>query len=326
MRRREFIAVLSGAATWPLAARPQQSAVPVIGYLSARTEQFDARLLQAFRLGLSEAGYVEGRNVAIEYRWANAKFDQLPVMARELVNRNVTVMVATGGTPAAYAARDATKAIPIVFETGGDPVALGYVSSLSRPGGNLTGITTLNGELMPKRLELMRDLIPNGTAVAALMNPRNPASEAELPRLQAAAAVLGLRLRVLSASSEGDIEDLFASLAGQRADPLVIAADVLFTNKSDRLGALALRHEVPAIFQSREFAAAGGLASYGGSLAGAYRQTGVYVGRVLKGAKPADLPVQQTTSVELIVNLKTARALGVTVPLPLLARADEVIE
>ena len=327
MRRRDFITLLGGAATgWPLAARAQQPAMPVIGYLSARTSEYDARLLPGFRQGLSSAGYVEGKSVTIEYRWADAKYDRLPGMARELVNRNVNVMVTTGGNLAAIAARDATKTIPIVFQTGGDPVALGQVASLNRPGGNLTGVTTLNSELGPKRLELMHDLIPSAMAVVALVNLKNPASAAESERIQAAARVLGLQLRVLSASSAREVEEIFTTMTGRSADPVVIGSDVLFTNLSEQLGTLALRHAVPSAFQSREFVAAGGLVSYGGSYEDAYRETGIYAGRILKGAKPADLPVQQTTNVELIVNLKIARALDISVPLPLLARADEVIE
>jgi putative ABC transport system substrate-binding protein len=325
MRRREFITFLGGAAAiWPLAARAQQPAMPVIGFLNTRAPGQDAHLLAAFRQGLKEAGYVEGQNVAVEYRFAEGRNDRLPAMAADLVRRQVAVIAANG--PAVVAAKAATAAIPIVFSVGLDPVATGLVASLNRPGGNLTGDTILFDEVGPKRLELMRELIPTAAIVAVLINPAYPTAEVQSRDLHAAARILGLELRVLHASGERDLDAAFATLVKMRAGALVIGNDSFFNSRSEQLAALMIRHAVPTIFQTREFAAAGGLASYGGSIKDSYRQVGVYTGRILKGEKPADLPVQQTTKVELIVNLKTAKALGITVPPTLLARADEVIE
>ena len=324
MKRREFITLVGGAAAWPLSARAQQPTMPVIGFLNTRAPGQDAHLLTAFRLGLKEAGYVEGQNVVVEYRFAEGRNDRLPALVADLVRRQVAVIAANG--PAVVAAKAATTAIPIVFSVGLDPVASGLVASLNRPGGNLTGATILFDEVGPKRLELMRELVPTATTVAVLMNPTYPTAETQSRDLQAAARTLGVEIRVLHASTERELDTAFATLVQLRAGALVIGNDSFFNSRSAQLAALMVRHAVPAIFQTREFAAAGGLASYGGSIKDSYRQVGVYTGRILKGEKPSDLPVQQTTKVELIVNLKTAKALGVTIPLSLLGRADEVIE
>ena len=326
MRRREFITALGGAAAWPLAARAQQPAMPVIGFLSSASPGRDAGRLDAFRQGLSEAGYAEGRNVAIEYRWAEEQNDRLPALAADLVRRQVAVIAVAWQVLGVLAAKAATRTSPVVVLTGADPVALGLVASLNRPGGNVTGVTTLSVELEPKRLELLYGLVPTATTIGALVNPTNPNAEVQTRELQPAARALGLKLELLQATSERDFDGVFARLAELKAGGLVIGTDGLFISRGEQLGALAARHSVPAIFQFRAFAAAGGLMSYGGSLTDMYRQSGVYTGRILKGEKPADLPVQQVTKVELILNLKTAKALGLTIPLPLLGRADEVIE
>jgi putative tryptophan/tyrosine transport system substrate-binding protein len=327
IRRREFVILLGGAAAaWPLAARAQQAAMPVVGFLNGGTAEGYAPIVAAFRQGLNEAGYVEGRNVAIEYRWARGQYGRLPSLAADLVQQKVTVIAATS-TPAALAAKAATSTVPIVFTTGGDPIKLGLVASLRRPGGNVTGSTQFSVEVGPKRLELARELFPGATTVALLVNPANPLAATVSKDLQAVADTLGVRLHVLHASTEADFEAAFATAAQLRTAALVIgSADTLFISHAAQLGALALRHSVPAIYTLREFAAAGGLMSYGASTTDSYRLGGVYTGRILNGEKPADLPVQQATKVELIINLKTARALGLTVPLPLLGRADEVIE
>ena len=327
MRRRDFIKIVAGlAATWPLAARAQQPTMPVIGFVNASFPQGAARQLSAFLKGLSEAGYVDGRNVAIEYRWAEGRSDRLPAMVADLVHRQVTVIAATT-TPAALAAKAATTTVPIVFEMASDPVQLGLVASLNRPGGNVTGVTQTNLEIAPKLLELLRELVPTASAIALLVNPANPTvAETNTKQLQAAARALGLELYVLNASTEHDFDGVFAKLIQLRAGGLVIGLDPYFTSWSEQFAALSLRHAVPTVFQEREFAVAGGLLSYGAAITEAYRLAGNYTGRILKGDKPADLPVQQLTKVELIINLKTAKALGINVPLPLSGRADELIE
>jgi len=326
MQRRKFIALLGGAAAWPFAARAQQTALPVIGFLSSASHDLYANRLRAFRQGLKEAGYVEGQNVAIEYRWAEGQNNRLPVLAAELVQRHVDVIAAAGGTPSAVAAKAATATIPVVFGVAVDPVKIGLVASLNRPGGNLTGITNLNVEVGPKRLELLRELIPTATNIAVLVNPTSPIAEPFARSMQAAARTLGQQVHVLQASAEQDFDRVFADLVRMRSGALVISPDVFFNTKIEQLAVLSLRHAVPAIFQYREFAAAGGLISYGSDETEYYRLIGIYAGRILKGEKPAELPVVQSTKVEMILNLKTAKALGITVPLPLLGRADEVIE
>ena len=326
MRRREFITMLSGAAAaWPLAARAQQPAMPVVGFLNGASPDGYAPSVAAFREGLKEAGYVDGQNAIIEYRWAEGHYDRLPALAADLVQQKVTVIAATS-TPAALAAKAATSTVPIVFTTGGDPIQLGLGASLNRPGGNLTGVTNWNVEVGPKRLELARELFPGATTFALLVNPANPLAATVSKDLQAIADTLGVRLHVLHASTEADFEAAFATAAQLRGGPLVIETlDPWFGSHAAHFGALALRHSVPAIFQYRAFAAAGGLMSYGSVITDTYRLAGVYAGRILKGEKPADLPVV-LTKVELILNLKTANTLGITVPLPLSGRADEVVE
>jgi putative tryptophan/tyrosine transport system substrate-binding protein len=330
MRRREFLGGLGGAAAaWPLAVRAQQLAMPIVGYLSgqARTAGGAARDLAAFQQGLREAGYVDGQNVVIDYRWAEGQYDRLPALADELIGRPVAVIVAVGTDFATRAAKAATSTIPIVFHTAGDPVQSGLVASLNRPGDNITGVTTLNVEVGPKRLELMQELLPAGaTTIALLLNPNNPNSESLLRETQAAARILRVQLRVLRATSERDIEMAVADWAQLRAGPLVIGSDGYFSTRSEQIGALMLRHAVPAISGWRNFVSAGGLMSYGNDSNDASRLVGVYTGRILKGEKPVDLPVQQSTKVELVLNLKAAKALGITIPLSLLGRADEVIE
>jgi len=330
MKRREFITLLgSAAAAWPLAALAQQPAMPVVGFLNAASPDLFAHVVRAFHLGLSEAGYVEGRNVAIEYRWAENQYDRLPELAAELVRRRVSVITTGSSTLAALAAKAATTTLPIVFLMGSDPVQFGSVVSLNRPGGNLTGITTLNLEMTPKRLQVLRELLPTTTIMAVLVNPTNaPATvETEVRQVQAAAHTLGLQMvHVLQASTERDLDSAFSTLIQRRAGGLVISADTFFSGKSVELAALASRHAVPTISPYRDFVTAGGLMSYGGSVAELYRLAGVYTGRILKGEQPADLPVQQVTKVQLAINLKTAKALGLTVPTSLIGRADEIIE
>jgi len=328
MRRREFIKLIAGsAAVWPLAAHAQKPALPVIGFLSVEWPDLFADRLRGFHAGLGEAGYVERQNVNIEYRWAEGRIDQLPTLAADLVRRQVNVIVAVGSTPAALAAKAATSTIPTVFYVGTDPVKIGLVASFNRPGGNITGVTTLNVQIAAKRLELMHELLPKATVIAALVNPANPiVAETSERDLLAATSTLGLQLHVLRASTEREIDDAFATLVRLRASALLIDADALFTSLFKQLAALATRYGVPAIQASREFVVAGGLISYGNIPAESYRQVGVYAGRLLKGEKPGDLPVQQATKVNLAINLKTAKALGLDVPNTLIGRADEVIE
>jgi putative ABC transport system substrate-binding protein len=326
MRRRAFIALFGGAAAWPLAARAQQAAMPAIGFLNSSSPDADGDRMRAYYRGLSESGYVEGRNVTIEYRWADGRNDRLPAMAADLVRRGVNVIV-TGGTRATLAAKAATTTIPVVFILSTNPVEAGLVASLNRPGGNLTGVTGLNVELAPKKLELLHELLPAASILALLVNPTNAiAAKNETRAVQSAAQNLGLQLHVLHASTEGDFDSIFANLVRLRVDALVIGSDLFFTSRSEQLAALTVRHAVPSIYQFREFAAAGGLMSYGGSSTDWGHQAGIHTGRILAGAKPADLPVQQATKVELFINLKTAKALGLNVPESILARADEVIE
>ena len=321
MRRREFITLLGVASMWPLAGRAQQTAMPVVAFL--RDTAPDVGLATAFRDGLNETGFVEGQNVAIEYQWGEG--DRLPAMASELVRRKVNV-IATGGLPASLAAKSATSAIPVVFATGDDPVLVGLVTSLNRPGGNVTGISFLLSVLVGKRIELIRELAPSATTVAFLVDPTFPTSESATRDAQAAAHALGLQLLVLNASSQGDFQAAFARIREHHASALIVNANTLFTSYINQLIALAAQHAVPTIYQLRQAVEAGGLASYGASFADAYRQAGIYAGRVLKGEKPSELPVLQPTKFELVINLKTANALGLTVPPALLARADEVIE
>jgi ABC-type uncharacterized transport system substrate-binding protein len=326
LRRRDFITLLGGAATWPLAAHAQQPGMPVIGFLNSGSPDADGDRMRAYRQGLTETGYVEGRNVTIEYRWADGQNDRLPSMAADLVRRGVNVIV-TGGTPATLAAKAATTTIPIVFILSTDPVEAGLIASLNRPGGNLTGVTGLNVELAPKKLELLHDLLPAVTIIALLVNPTNViAAKNQSRAVQAAARTLGLQLHVLHASTERDFDPVFASLVQLRAGALVIGSDLFFTSRSEQLAALTVRHAVPSVYQFREFVAAGGLMSYGGNITDWGHQGGIHTGRILAGAKPAELPVQQATKVELFINLKTAKALGLTFPITLLGRADEVIE
>src|SRR5262245_42313198 len=329
MKRREFITLLSGAATtWPLAARAQQPAMPVIGFLNPTLlDAWTDRLLRGFRQGLKETGFVEGENVAIEYRWADNQIDRLPALAGDLVRRQVAVIVATGGFPAPLAAKAATTTIPIVFNVGDDPVRRGLVASLARPGCNLTGTNFFGAELGAKRLELLRELVPAVTHVAVLVNPADvAATETTLRDVEAAAHAMGLQIQVLNASTSREIDSAFATVVRERPDALFVGNDAFFNARRVQLALLAGRHGVPAILSDREYAEAGGLMTYGSNIVDVYRQMGVYTGRILKGAKPADLPVVQSTKFELVINAQTARMLGLTVPDKLLVAADEVIE
>jgi putative ABC transport system substrate-binding protein len=326
VKRREFITLLGGAATaWPVAARAQQRAMPVIGFLGSASPDGYVHMVRAYRQGLSAVGVVDGRDATIEFRWAESQYNRLPLLAAELVDRQVAVITAAA-LPAAAAAKAATRTIPIVFSIGVDPVEFSLVTSMNRPGGNLTGVTNLNQELGPKQLEVLRELVPAAKIAALLVNPSNPNAEAHAKEVQSAALTLGLELHVLHASTDGDLDAAFATLPRLGAGALVIGADSFFVSRSEHLGALTARHAVPAVYQFREFVAAGGLMSYGSSITDAYRLVGDYTGRILKGDKPASLPVMQSTKVELIINMKAAKALGLTVPLSLLGRADEVIE
>jgi putative tryptophan/tyrosine transport system substrate-binding protein len=326
VKRREFITLLGGAAAWPLAARAQQPTMPVIGYLDAGAPETSARLAAAFRKGLAEAGYAEGRNVAIEYRWARNEYNRLPEMAVDLVRRQVIVMAAIGGTPAALAAKAATTTIPIVFGFGGDPVQTGLVASLNRPGGNITSVVTMNVELAAKRLGLLHELVPGATRFAVLVNASNSAATSLTRDALAAAAPAGWQIEFLAVSTNRDLSATFASFAQKGVDAVMVAPELLFVSRRVQLLTLAARHAVPIIYPSREFAEAGGLMSYGSSFTDMHRQVGIYAGRILKGEKPADLPVMQPTTFEFVINLQTAQALDIDVRPTLLARADEVIE
>jgi putative ABC transport system substrate-binding protein len=326
MKRRDFIAGLGSAATWPMVARAQQGALQVIGYLGAQSADDDYKNVTVpFLQGLKEAGYVEGQSVAIEYRWAENQYDRLPALAADLVRRRVAV-IAASGTPAALAAKTASTTIPIVFGTGGDPVALGLVASFSRPGGNVTGSANLTAELGPKRLQLLRGLMPNAALFGVLVDPGFPATQSIITDLQAAARTLDLQLFVVNARTDGDLETAFATFSHQHVDAVLVGDSNFYHRRLEQLGALAARHALPAIFPYREFAHAGGLVSYGSSLGYTYHQAGIYAGRILKGEKPADLPVEQVVKIELVINLKTAKALGLSIPETLLATADQVIQ
>jgi putative tryptophan/tyrosine transport system substrate-binding protein len=326
VKRREFITLLGGAAAWPLAARAQQTGMPVIGFLRPGSPEPNAHLVAAFRKGLDETGYVEGRNVAIEYRWAHNFIDRLPELAAELVRLRVAVIATPGSTAAAAAAKSATTTIPIVFSAGGDPVQTGLVASLNRPGGNITGASSMSGELGAKRLGLLQELVPRAARFAVLVNPNNPLVEAFVTDLRAAGAATGRQTEVLTASTSRDIETAFAMLVEKRADALLVGPDPLFVSSRMHVAMLAARHAVPAIYPFREDAESGGLMSYGPSNTDLVRQAGIYTGRVLKGEKPADMPILRAIKFELVINLKTAKTLGLDVPAALLARADEVIE
>jgi len=327
MRRREFVALLSGAAAWTFPARAQpQTTMPVIGYLGPESPQTFASRVNAFRDGLAQAGYVEGRNIAIEFRWAEGHYDRLSALAADLVDRQVALLVAPGGAPVALAAKSATATIPVVFEMGGDPVALGVVRSLNRPEGNLTGVSSLSVALGPKRIELLHEMLPTAATIAVVVNPTSPTADAQRANMDEAAKRLGLRLHVLHASTEQEFGAVFDALPQIGASGLAFTSDPFYANRSQQLARLAVRHAIPAVHQSRDFTLAGGLMSYGGNFVQSHRQAGAYAGRILRGEKPSDLPVQQVTSVELLINLKAASALGITVPLALLARANEVIE
>ena len=326
MRRREFLGVLGGGAAWPLTARAQQSAMPVVGFLSGQSPDTFAPYAVAFRQGLQEAGYVVGQNVAIEYRWAEGHVERLPIMAADLVRQQVQVIAATGGVAPARAAKAATTTIPIVFNSGDDPVSAGLVSSLNRPGGNLTGVSWFNVEVVAKRLALLHELVPASTIMGILLNPSNPESAPQTTTALEAARALGRQLIVVNANTTDEIDAAFTALVQQRAGALVVASGPFFVNRRDQIIALAARHAIGTSFSGREPSAAGGLMSYGNNLADAYRRNAIYVGKILKGDKPGELPVDRSTKFELVINLKTAKALGITIPPTLLARADEVIE
>jgi putative ABC transport system substrate-binding protein len=327
MNRRHLIANLAATAVaWPVSIRAQQKAMPVIGYLSGSSTGSNAPFVAAFHQGLRETGYVEGQTVSIEYRWAEGSYERLPALAADLVGRKVDLVVASGGPPAAQAAKRATSTIPIVFASGDDPVATGLVASLARPGGNLTGISFLVADLNPKRLELLSELVPQAKVIALLVNPKFPETERVVREVQVAARTKGLQLPILKASNEAEIDAAFASLVQLHAGALLVGSDAFLNTRREQLVALASRHAVPAMYELREAVGSGGLISYGVSFTADFRQLGIYAGKILKGAKPADLPVQQPTKFELVINLKTAKALGLTVPQSILQRADEVIE
>jgi putative tryptophan/tyrosine transport system substrate-binding protein len=327
MRRREFVTFVCGAAVaWPLAARAQQSALPVVGLLSTGTQESDAFRAAAVRQGLAEAGYVEGRNVGFEYRRAEDHYERLPALATELVRRDVAVIVAMGGNTSAAAAKSATATIPIVFAIGGDPIKMGFVAGLNRPGGNMTGVSFLNDALVEKQFEVMHETVPKTALIGFLVNPANANADSDTKNALAAAESVGQKITVIEARTDSELETAFVTLVQQRAGALLVGSDPFFANRRDKLVELAGRHKVPGIYALREFAVIGGLMSYGTSITEAHRIAGLYAGRILKGEKPADLPVQQSTKVELVINLKTAKAFGLTVPPHIVARADEVIE
>jgi putative ABC transport system substrate-binding protein len=326
MKRREFITLLGGAVAWPVTARAQQAAMPVIGFLGGGSPDAFAHVVNAFRQGLYETGFAEGQNVTIEYRWAEGQYDRLPALVADLIRQKPAVIVATGGDVGVRAAKKAATAIPIVFTSGSDPVAAGFVSSLNRPGGNVTGVSLFVSVLEGKKLELLRELVPMAAVIGFLVNPNNPRADVDTADMQAAARALGKLLLILKADGEHDFDAVFTNLAQQRVDALVVHTEPFFLSRRDHLVELAARHSIPTIYGLREFAAAGGLISYGTKLSDSYRQVGIYTGRILKGEKPADLPVMQPTKFEFVINLKAAKALGLTVPTSLLVRADEVIE
>jgi len=326
MKRRQFIAALGGAVTWPMAVRAQQPAIPVIGLLSPRSPAVDAALISVIRQGLNDTGFVEGRNVALDYRWADGQYDRLAALAADFVRRQVAVIVALAGETSALVAKKATASIPIVFTAGSDPVRSGLVPSLNRPGGNITGVSSFIFDLEPKRLGLMRELRPNAPTIAVLVNPNSPNAEMQVNDIQVAARSVGQQVDILNASTIREIDAAFVRLGQMRVDALLVAADPIFFNRASQLVVLATRHAIPALYSRREFVAVGGLMSYGPTSGESYRTAGVYAGRILKGEKPGDLPVQLPTKFELVINLSTARALDIDLPATLLARADEMIE
>jgi putative tryptophan/tyrosine transport system substrate-binding protein len=325
MKRREFITLVSSSAMWPLTARAQQSAMPVVGFLGNRSPEDSADLLAALRAGLGETGFVEDRNVRIEFRWAESHYDRLPALARDLVAHQVAAILAPG-VAACLAAKAATSSIPIVFLTGVDPIQFGLVSSLNRPTGNVTGVAVLINTLAPKQLQVLREVLPTATLVGFLTNPKNPAAESDLRDVKSAVSTTGQKILVVSASGDGELDTAFTALVQQHAQALLVMSDPFLNSRIEKTVALAARYALPAMYQSREYPMAGGLMSYGTALADAYRQMGIYVGKILKGTKPTDLPVQQAVKIQLVINLKTAKTLGITFPIPLLGRADEVIE